>query len=234
MEQRLATLPNRYHVTDPFNWARSAGTDFWITAHNNVAAAGTFPDDLADYEWVTTALALQAGSAADHISSADPGTPRAFLTDASGDRLQSPNIFGDYSNALVAKSFLGYLPTLLVAEFYAAFSVASANETNSQIGFIEAGGSAVNAADAYATVTSNGTNFKVGTGAGLGSDVGAAVDNAYHLWKIVVDATNATLTMDGGNSISVAIQADLAPASFGLHVLTTNRIQLAWAHIYYQ
>lgn len=232
--QAGSLIVNRLHVTDPFLWARSPGTDFWIMAANIVAVAGTFPDDLADYEWTTTSLGLTAGSAADFITSADVGAPRTFLTNAAGDLLQSPVVFGDYAHALLAKQFLGYLPTKLNMEAYAAFSVGTSNETASCLGFVEDGGSIVTANDALATVFSDGTNFKLRSGAAT-SGAGALIDTNYHLWKIVVDATNCTLTMDGANSISVATEADEFPVSFGLGCVAAgnNRIQLAWAHIWY-
>ena len=52
-----------------------------------------------------------------------------ILTDASGDLLESPSVFGTYDHALMASEFLGYVPTQLDVEVLAAFSVQSANET---------------------------------------------------------------------------------------------------------
>ena len=232
-----ASLGSRHHIYDPLVWERAPGTDFWLFAANRVAAAATFPDDLADYGWVTTSVLFTAGVGADFISSADVGTPRTLGTNAASDILQSPVIFGDYPHARMAQTFLGYLPTKLIAEFYAYFDVASANETATAIGFVEDEGSPITAAgaDALAMVYSDGTNFKLESGAGA-SAAGAAVDNAAHLWKIVVDATNCTCTMDGGNSISVATETDQFPVSFGLGTVAagTNRIQLSWLHIYYE
>ena len=233
------SIGSRVHITNPFEWDRSPATDYWLAATNHVAAAATFPDDLADYGWVTTSVLFTAGSAADFITSADVGIPRSLGTDAASDILQSPVMFGDYAHALQAKQFLGYLPTKLCAEFYAQFNVASAAETATTIGFVEAGGSPVTAAgaDTMASFYSDATNFKLESGAGA-SAAGALISTTYHLWKIVLDVTTqlATGTMDGGNAITVALQTDLFPVSFGLGTVAagTNRIQLSFLHIWYE
>lgn len=225
----------RHHVRSPHGWGTEVGTDYWLyaTSADIVTASGaTNLSGLDSFGWTTTALGLTVGSAADFITSADVGAPSSLLFNATADLLQSPVVFGDYAHALMVQQFLGRLPTQLVLECYAAFTTATATETNTCLGFIEDGGSPATANDALATIFSDGVNFGLRSGAAA-SAVGALVDNAYHLWRIVVDATNCTLTMDGGNSVSVATEADEFPVSFGVHTLTTNRIAPVWAHIYY-
>ncbi len=50
------------------------------------------------------------------------GTPTITATDANLDLLISPLIFGDYGHSRVAASILGYQPTTLNLEAYAALS----------------------------------------------------------------------------------------------------------------
>lgn len=224
----------RVHL-DPPNWLWGRATDYWFYAGSAdmvTASGATNLSGLDSFGWTTTALSLSAATGGDFLSSAGVGTPSAIVFGASGDLLQSPSIFGDYAGGLWARQSLGRTPTQLIMDCYAAFTDASADENRSGFGFVEAGGSPATANDALAMIVSDSTTFLLRSGATT-SGAGAAVDNAYHFWRIIIDATNATCTMDGGNSISVATEADLFPASFGAHVLTTNRLALVWAHVYY-
>ena len=119
----------------------------------------------------------------------------------------------------------------MVCEVGADWTVASANETQSAFGFLEVGGTSAVANDHMAAVFSNATTF--GLRSGAASDAGAAVDNAYHVWKIVVNSTNVTWYIDGTSQGTIALQAELWPVSFFAHTLTTNRFNLGWVHIYY-
>ena len=239
MEQIITrgTPPPRVHVRLPEEWNRSGGTDYWaVFGLESTVAAAASSALLSDSGWITTSLVETAGSAGDFLSSSDPGVPPHLLTDATGDLIQSPPMFGDYANSLIAANILGYTPTKLIVEFYAAFTVASANE-HSVIGLVEAGGSVATGADSMLHVKSNGTNFLL-AGA-VDSDTGALVDTAWHTWKIVVTNTGsitdaAEWFIDGTSQGTMDIQADLWPCSFGMHALTTNRPALAWAHIWYE
>ena len=227
--------PIRRHVA-AMDWGREPGTDFWFIPRNEGELVGvTNEPTLADREWTTTSLVFTAGSGADFLDSTDAGVPEHFLTNASGDLLQSPAIFGDYIHGQQAAQFLGYTPTKLILECYASLTVASANETRSGFGLVEAGGTAGTDADAMAWIFSDATNF--GLRSAADSDTGALIDTNWNLWKIVISTGAVTDAIEwfinGTSQGTIDRQADLWPASFGMFALTTNRPGMGWAHIYY-
>src|SRR3990167_4027695 len=99
---RSSYLPiNRRHVQRGNLWALEAGTDYWLVPipgyDQAQAASATDPQAihaLAEVGWTATSLVNTAGSGGDFGSSADKGTPNHFLTDLSGDLLESPSLFG--------------------------------------------------------------------------------------------------------------------------------------------
>lgn len=231
----------RVHVTSPEKWNRDGGTDFWAVWGPEVITAAVGSSALiTDSGWTATSMVETAGTGADLIASGDRTSPAHVLTDAASDLLQSPAIFGDYMHAQVAAGILGYQPTLLVAEFGFNFTVGTANETATAIGFVEAGGSIVTAADAMATIFSDGTNFKLRSGASTGA-AGPAVGAAWRVGKITLDNSVAagtnmvTATIDGVAVPAINLQTDLFPVSFGMGVVAvgTNRIGSSYWHIYY-
>lgn len=231
MQIQRNTAFNRIHVP-PRLWGTAPGTDFWLIPSGEITTAGATGDLLSDNGWVTTSLVETAGSAADFLSSADTGVPTHLLTNASGDLLQSPSVFGTYDHGQVAAAILGYSPTTLNVEFWGAMTVHTADEANSGFGWVEAGGSPANTADAMAMINTDGTNFRISSGAA--SDLGAADDALWHQFKIVstFGGTHEWF-IDGTSQGTLAIQADLYPVSFGFHALTTNRPALGSVHIWY-
>ena len=232
---------NRVHVTTPERWNRAAGTDFWaVFGPESLTAAAGSSALITDSGWTVTSMVETAGTGADLIATADRTAPAHALTDAASDLIQSPAIFGDYMHAQIAASILGYQPTLLVAEFGFNFTVGTANETASAIGFVEAGGSIVTANDAMATFFSDGTNFKIRSGAAT-SAAGPLIGAAWRVGKITlsnaVAAGTAMVTseMDGTALPAINLQTDLFPVSFGMGVVAagTNRIGSSFWHIYY-
>ena len=214
---------NRIHTS---NWHDPA-TDFWMTAAGTAGflSASTAVGALAAVGWTATAMTFTNTATGDFLSSADH-TPAIYISDATADVLLSPRIFGSYSHALMVSKFLGYFPTKLCAEWYGAFTVASANEAATFIGF--------DSGALVAAVYSNATNFLLSNAAQSATDAGIAVDNAYHLWKIVKDATNDEWFVDGASQGTVAVSTDLYPVAFGLRTSTTNRIALNFAHVWYE
>jgi len=233
MPPRFRVAYPREHVLRPQEWADSAGTDFWLVAGPGGMLTATTIQELADYGWTATALTFTAASGADFLSSADVGVPNTIDFGASGDLLKSPAIFGDYNHGLLAAQLLKKQPTKLVTECYAQFSVATANEPTSGFGLVEDGGTPATAADHMAFISTNGTNFLCASGAA--SDTGALDDSLFHKFKTIVRNTDSLVEwyIDDVSQGMLAVQADEWPVSFGAHVLTTNRLQLAWAHIYY-
>ncbi len=231
-------LVSRVHVVDPRQWSFCAGTNFFLGGGTTTAliTSGTAGQVLSEFGWTTTALAYVAGSAADFASSADPGIAPHFLLADASDLLASPAIFGSYNHMLQAQRILGYLPTSLNCEVWAAFTTASADEPSTAFGFVEDGGSVITAAaaDQLACISSNATNFELNSGAA--SDAGAAVDNAWHLWKISVTSTQVEWFIDGTSQGTIALEADEFPVSFeaGVVAAGTNDIALGNVHIWYE
>ena len=220
----------RIHVR-PSQWTRTAATDFWYAER----AAGVAADELiTDYGWTTTSLSYTIGSAADLLTSADVGTPTSTDFGAANDLLLSPSIFGDYMHSQIAAHILGYQPTTLNLEAYAAFTTSSANETISGFGFST--GSGLTATNHVAHIFSNGTNFAIrGTdGTGALTDAGAAVDASFHKWKIVATAGGSVeWFIDGTSQGTITLKTDMFPTAFTASVTTTNRLSLSYAHIWY-
>src|SRR3990167_6459383 len=184
MTERDWEFLRRKHVRSPLDWGDMVGTDYWFVPGSSMTGATTFL--FSSRGWTTTSMALTGGSGAVFISAADKGTPRTALTNASGDILQRPALFGHYTHARIAQIIMGeaILPRFLICDMFAAFTVATANETNSSMGFFEDDGTISTADDALAAIYSDGTNF--GLRSGADSDAGALVDNDYHWWRIQI------------------------------------------------
>lgn len=225
-------LPSRAGRVDvpAFGWGYAPGSDFWLIPGGEIlTAAGIL---LSENGWLTNNVTLVDGAAADFLSAADIGVPPHILTNATADSVQSPAVFGGFRHGEVAREILGFRPTKLTVEVDAAFSVASSNETTSGFGLVEAGGAPDTAGEAMAMIISNQNNFVLRSGAA--SDIGAAVDNAWHRWKIVVTAGGSIeWFIDDVSQGTIALQTDLWPVSFGLHTLTNNRVLLGTTHIFY-
>lgn len=240
----------RKHVRAGARWNHEIGTDYWLQPAPALDQAGVAStatgDELAENGWVATSLVNTGGSGADFgagaLGTADKGTPNHFLTNASGDLLKSPVLFGSYDHMWGASRVAGMksLPTDLVAEFWGAMTVHTADEPTSGWGFVEDGGTPATEADQLAWISSDGTNFQIGTNAG--TPVNGAVDDAlWHLFEIRIrrDAdgvAKAYWSIDGGADQAVAglaITNDEFPVSFGFHALTTNRPALGLTHVYY-
>ena len=224
---------NRISADRASLWTRMSATDFWYREQ----AAGTAADELiTDYGWTTTALSYTVGSAADLLTSADVGTPTSTDFGAASDLLLSPSIFGDYAHSQIAANILGYTPTTLNLECYAALTANAAAETATGFGFST--GSGITATNHVAFIHSNGTLFAIrGTdGTGALTDTGAAKDTAFHLWKIVLTAGgSAQWFMDGTSQGTITLKADMFPTAFsaGIVAAGSNTVSLSWAHIWY-
>lgn len=236
----------RVHVNKGADWGSNVGTDYWLqfnTGQDILAAASTATtEELAEAGWTSTSLVNTAGSGADFGSSSDKGTPSHALTNASGDLLNSPAIFGDYAHMHAAMVMAGRstLPHLLVADFWGAMTVHTADEPRSGWGFIEDGGSPATEADQLAFISSDGTNFQIGANAGTPIDL-VADDGNWHRFTIVLDrrsglvsaAIDGTFYLTPSSTTTLSITGDEFPAKFGFHALTTNRPALGLTHVYY-
>ena len=231
---------NREHVTDPVKWGTNLGTDFWFQAGANGNQTASGNNLLTDGGWTATAVDSTAGSAADFGSRSDPGTPGRMATGAASDLLLSPAIFGDYVHMHAAAVIAGMqsVPRYLVADAYAAFSVFSADEVTTNLGFVEDGGSIITAADVQATFYSKGTGatFNMQSNAAVVTGLVSA-DASYNWFRIILDRTAgySLFYVNGTYNGTTPITADEFPLSFGAGVGAggTNRIQLSQIHIFY-
>lgn len=227
----------RRHVTNPLYWANEPATDYWIIAAANGMLTASGQNLITDGGWTATSLAVADGSAADFLSKSDVGTPGEITTNAAADLLESPAIFGDYAHAHAAAVIMGQrsLPRYLVMDAYARFSVASADELTTNLGFVEDGGSIVVSADIMAAIYSDSANWCIQANAVESKSTTLTVDNDYHWFRILMDkATSLSYGyLDGTLINSIAITADEFPVSWGFGNGTTNRIQLNQAHIFY-
>jgi hypothetical protein len=261
-----AYLPQtRKHVLRGSDWGQTAGTDYWLLFNPGAdlmatATAGTMVDELVDGGWVATSMVNTAGTGSDFRGGlftpdttlfkksgpyggtyGDHGTPNHALTNASGDLLITPAIFGDAAHMEMAATLAGMsnLPRYLIADFWASFTVASANEVRSAIGFYEDTGAAGTEADQYAAIVSDGTNFNLRANAAT-LDAGPLISTTWHKWRIVLEFNGSTAPniywyVDGAiqnTTPAVGIQ-DEFPLKFGMYALTTNRPGLGLTHIYY-
>lgn len=230
----------RRHV-GPHHWQDTPATDYWIvggsagesTAASPVSDLTTASDathiaGLDSWGWQITGLTQTSGQTGDFFSSSDDGVP-AISSDGSGDILSSPPVLGGFAGCLAAAQILGYMPTKLVVEAYAAFPTASADEAATYLGLgQETDGSVV-------SVYSNATVFVLQSAAAAVSTV--AVDNAYHLFRLLSDSVSglASLSVDGVlQANTAALLQDVWPAGLRFAVSTSNRISLAWGHCWYE
>jgi len=232
---KVANLP-RVHVTSAHEWdaAPAFTTDYWFTPAIDLNTASA-PQLLSALGWLAAGtLSFVAGSLADLLSSADKGTPRHILADATGERLTSPFKFGANWTTQYITDQLGWTPSKLIVDFVAIWTTASNADTTGGIGFVEAGGAIQTAADHLAMLTSDGTNFILRSGAAT-SDAVLAVDTNAHRWRIVLDKGSqlAILYQDNVLIDSIALETDLLPAAFGIACTSNNDLGLGDAHLYY-
>jgi len=235
----MAYSPPRVHV-GPHDWDNGAATDYWINfnaaANQVAAAAATNPGGLSGWFHTTTSLVATAGTAGDMNVSTD-FTPSHILTDAANDAFVSPRIFGGYDQFQRVADILGYAPTKIRLDAYAAFTVNTANETTSFFGLCAPATTDTAAAGGGGGIHSDGTNFKLTSD--LGTDAGAAKDNLWRKWRIEYGPTNTEWFLDATPSGTLTSQGtittelDIWPLSFKMIVGTTNRIGLSWVHIGY-
>lgn len=229
----------REHVP-PHLWAAKPGTDYWLLGgHADIVtspAAATVVGALEGWGWTTTALSLTTGSGADFLSSSDKGIHTGISIGLASDLLQSPVIFGDYAHGLAAAQFLGYMPTALVLDVYATFTVVATTSDTTGFGFVEDGGSAIVANDQLAYITSDGTNFLLRNDTVSDASI-AVADTNPHLFRIKVTSSNVEWFIDDVSQGTIALKADEWPVSFGAGALATtgaNFFHIGWVHIWYE
>ena len=235
-------LQQRRVYVGPYDFDNASATDYGInfngTSNQVAAASATNPYGLSGSGFTTTSLVATPGTAGDFQSSSD-FTPTHILTDASADAFVTPRIFGGYDQFQRVADVLGYLPTTLRLDAYAAFTVASANETASFFGFVAPATTDAAAAGAGPCIRSGGTASTFFLTSDNGSDAGGNIDTAWHRWRINITSATAEWFDDiaaAGTLASrgtITTEADIWPLSFKMIVTTTNRIGLSWFKISY-
>ena len=237
---------NRKHVISGARWASEAGTDYWLIPGPDTSTTEDTgsQEQLPEWGWTATALTDTAGAAASFMDSSDISAPNHWLTDTTGDLLESPAIFGDYAHARMAQDIAGMriLPKSLVCEFWGAMSVHSTDEPRTGWGLIEDGGSVATENDHLAFISSDSANFQLAANGGSGAltDTGAADDADWHFFGIELNLADdlAYWYIDDPSRVSpqgsIAITSNEFPCKFGFHALSTNRPFLGITHIYYE
>ncbi len=239
---KAGSLP-RIHATEVDWTAGPPITDYWFFPSTDSITASA-PGLLTALGWITNGtVSIVAGSGADLFggdpSALDMGTPAHFLCNASGERLTSPFIFGSYEAKWHIKQALGWAPSGIVADFFALWTTASNADTTGGIGFVEAGGAIQTAADHFAMLTSDATNFILRSGAAT-TTATSAVDTNPHRWQIYINLLTGfcTFAKDGtsvgtSSTGAIAVETDLSPMAFGVATTSSNVLGLGSTHIYY-
>lgn len=270
--QKNVYLPmTRKHVLKGAEWGHVAGTDYWLnfnSGFDTLAAASTATgDELAENGWVSTSLVNTAGSGADFGGGlltrtttgagpktgkfggtyGDVGVPNHALTNATGDLLLSPAIFGDAAHMEQAAILAGMsiLPRFLIADWWGSMSVLTAAEVRSSWGlFVAAASDATVEASQLAVIQSGGTgaNFLLAGAAATMTQLGsvAAVGTGWHKFKVVLAYNGAAAAsvyayIDGvlQSTVPGVAAQDVFPCRFGFGAFTTNRPLLGATRVYY-
>lgn len=246
----------RQHVRAGARWAHDIGTDYWLQVPNSPnlvgAAATTTGDELVENGWTVTSMpGTTAGSAGDFAGGSftkaagrtrdgvfgDLGIPPHFTTDADGDLLLSPVLFGQGHHMEAAAELVGRsrLPNVLGVTFWGNMSVHSANELDSVWGFVEDGGSPATAADILAGIYTNSTNWVLQSGSSPVS-IGPADDALWHKFRIELNTKGLLSWWIDGTLVAdtaVSLAVDEFPVGFGMAAGATNRPLLGLTHVYY-
>lgn len=234
--QPVGPAANRHEIDSASHWDDESGTDYFFEPDAAEVAAGN-KETLSDFGWTTTGLVYVPGSGADFMTVADKGIPGHFVLSPASDVLQSPALFGAYSHSHGAAHHLGHEPITLTMEMWAQFAVASSDEVASCLGFVAAGGSIITAGDAVAVIRSDSSVFACRSN--VDADGGAAVDNDWHLWKLVLSLGTTGAIQWFRDNVSQGVldlREDVMPLSFGVGNVAAgnNRLNIGPGRIYYR
>lgn len=228
-------------------WSYTVALEYWHQFGEDPTGVTTEGEELAGNGWtVTGAPPYVEGSAADFLDSSDKGTTGGLHLNTAEDVIACPAIFGDYAHAAAVSLLVGKLngagtpdlPRFLIADFGARFS-ANAAETGSGIGFVEDGGSPAVANDHLACIFTDGTSWKLRSGAATSSAI-ATDDTSWHHFRIILDRVNDLAygmvdTLNLANAQTIAIENDQFPVGWGGGVVAggTNDPVISWVRIRY-
>lgn len=230
------------------DWSEAIALEYWFHATTDWYGATTEGNDLDKYGWIITgAPPYIVPSLADFLTPDDKGTTGGVHLDTASDVVQSPQIFGSYAHGAAVAELVGMvsgdgtpvMPRYLVADFYGRLSANAAEVGSGMGGFVEAGGSAAVANEHMAMIVTDGTNWILRSGAATSSAIAVDDTNPHH-FRVLIDRIAALAygfvdDMSRAAGKSIAIQADLWPASFGAGVVAagTNDPVLNWARVRY-
>lgn len=242
------------------DWNKRPGVEFWLVPALVSQGVGTFSGGLmavTSNGWVNTGTIVGvAGSGADFPAAAehlwyssvtaemasDRGAPNVFAIDTAADLLNSPALFGDPTHMALAAELMGMsdLPQSLLFDSWSQFAVVITTSDTSGLGFVEDNGAASVANDAMAIFHSDGTNFKMRSGAAASAALMAA-DTSFHRFRAKISRPDqlvyAYIDDMGTAKGSIALEADEFPCSFGAGVLTgtgANFINLGPTRVRYE
>ena len=238
----MTYIQNRRVHVGPRDFDHGAATDYWINfldaANQTAAASATNPSGLSGWLMTTTSLVATAGTAGALNSSASQ-TPAHILTNASADLFRTPRMFGGYDQFQRVADVLGYAPTKLYVDFYAAFTVITADETTSAIGLFTGTDAAAAGSAGAVTIDTTSTPDQFQFTSDTQTSNGPTADTAWHKFRIAFGTTvewftdvaaPGTLASAGSG---ITLETGIWPQPFSFIAGTTNRPALSWAHIWY-
>ena len=232
----IVITADRHEVAQAVHWDDSSGSDYFFEPDLAGLTTTGNAESLVDVGWTVTGLGFVQGTSGDFFGAAGLD-PSHYEGDNATDKLESPNVFGDYFHSQQAAHHLGQDPTTLTMEMWAQFTVTSASETGTALGFFIGGGSIVTEADHVAAIHTDGTNFICREGGG-DTDAGALDDESWHLFKIVISIGSVTDAIewfiDGTSQGTLNRRTDAYPCGWGAGNSTTNRIQIGPCRIFYR
>ena len=229
---------DRHEVSNAVLWDDSSGSDYFFEPDAAQISGTGNAEDLSDVGWSITSLAFVQGTGSDFLTADANTIPSHYSTNAGSDLLQSPTVFGDEAHGEQASHHLQTTPTTLTFEGRAQFSINSANETATGLGFVDSTGSIIVATDAVAVIHTDGSNFTLRSTAD--SDAGATDDGDWHVFKIVITLGSTTDAIewfiDGTSQGTIDRLTDVYPMAFGWGNVAgaTNRINIGPCRISYR
>lgn len=228
---RAARANNRVYAR-PQDWALvGEATDFMLPCLTDGSQTAGSAHELVDYGWTVTSVTQGSGSTADFLLQADSSSDMGWSFDGVNDELLSPQMFGSYWRGQLAAETLGYSPTKLIAEIIAVWTTATANETITGFGFST--GTGLTGTNHVAYIYTDGSNFSIRNQ--QGSDVGAADDALFHVFRIeMTQGGSIEWFIDSTSQGTIPMEQDKFPTRFAASSSTTNRFTIVWGHIWYE
>ncbi len=209
-------------------WGGVYGTDY-IVSWANATAYGNW-----SYTGTPTLIANAADGDLFSLTDHNPAGLQIATVASAQSMRHNVLTFGSREHVKAAADILGYEPTLLCFRVLARFSVNSANEDQTGFGLVATTAATTTNAQKVCWVSSDSANFKVRSN--TNTDVGAAIDTAWHDWLFVLDGANIEWFIDGTSQGTCTQQSDAYGAAFQVNgaAARTNVVQISTVHVWYQ